>query len=129
MAKKFIDLEKAETKIKKQCEMFYKLANQKVKPEDYFINRDEAYKETLFETTIEAFINFLKSQPAADVQEVRHGEWFISEYEYLTCSECGGSRYTGAESKSEAVRNLENGKYPKFCENCGAKMDGGENDE
>ena len=63
----------------------------------------------------------LKSLPAADVAQVRHGRW---ETEIITdvyglkhacyaCSVCG-------------VAN--NDEYD-FCPNCGAKMDGGEDDE
>lgn len=63
-------------------------------------------------------------EPAADVVEVRHGEWEIyqaigsfalnGDFNVLSwrCSVCGG------------ISTL----YLKFCPNCGAKMDGGVND-
>ena len=63
-------------------------------------------------------------QPAADVVEVRHGYWFITEYEYFSCSECGNSYYNGCESTAEAKSRLKDGLYDNYCPNCGAKMDG-----
>ena len=62
--------------------------------------------------------------PAADVVEVRHGYWYIVEYEYLNCSECGESYYTGADSTREARERLAEGEYYPYCPHCGAKMDG-----
>ena len=60
---------------------------------------------------------------AADVAEVRHGEWIgrqlddFKKYE-STCSECG---WVGIE-------NYDSYNDPSdfnYCPNCGAKMDGG----
>lgn len=50
------------------------------------------------------------------------GYWFISDYEYLNCSCCGNSYYTGCESKSEAQRRLDGGFFFKWCPYCGARM-------
>lgn len=53
--------------------------------------------------------------PAADVVEVRHGRWERTEGNpYPSCSECG------CESLSRADR--------PYCQFCGAKMDGGQDD-
>lgn len=60
----------------------------------------------------------------ADVVEVRHGHWYIVEYEYFTCSECGNSFYNGCESTAEAKQRLKDGLYDNYCGHCGAKMDG-----
>lgn len=62
----------------------------------------------------------LEDIPTADVEEVRHGYWYIPEYEYLACSECGAWCFAGAE----ANRRLANGECSPFCPHCGAKMDG-----
>ena len=55
-------------------------------------------------------------------QETKIGHWFISEYEYLNCSCCGESYYTGATSTKEARQMLASGQYYKYCPYCGAKM-------
>lgn len=54
--------------------------------------------------------------PAADVVEVRHGEWEpimqeLNYYDTCKCSVCG------------TVIDVSEAHY-KFCPNCGAKMDG-----
>jgi membrane protease subunit (stomatin/prohibitin family) len=55
--------------------------------------------------------------PAADVVEVRHGEWVDKRHKMTgntpCCSVCGG------------FHTIET----KFCPNCGAKMDGGADDD
>ena len=53
----------------------------------------------------------LISLPAADVAPVVHGRW-ISHKGYCECNLC---------------HNLF-GSYFNYCPNCGAKMDGGDND-
>ena len=69
-------------------------------------------------------IDRIKSAPTADVVEVRHGEWFFTEYKYFSCSECGESYYNGCDSTFEAKERLRKGEYHNYCPNCGAKMDG-----
>lgn len=61
----------------------------------------------------------------ANYHKQREGHWFIREYEYFTCSECGHDYYNGCEYTQEAKERLADGKYPNFCPNCGAKMKGG----
>lgn len=73
---------------------------------------------------IDAAIEELDKLPAADVRPERHGRWVIVEYEYLTCSCCGDYYYTGMDSTEQAMANLIDGEIPKYCPNCGAKMDG-----
>ena len=67
--------------------------------------------------------NTIKNMPAADVAPVRHGRWIDAYpdiepnlmFMYGICSECGFE---------QAIS-----KYLKYCPDCGAKMDGGiEND-
>ena len=53
------------------------------------------------------------------------GHWFILEYEYFTCSECGYYHPNGCDSTKEAKEKLTEGVYPKYCSECGAKMKGG----
>ena len=70
----------------------------------------------------------LKAIPAADVVEVRHGRWVLSDnamhmWNVWVCSECGYRR-------KEGWMHTEDGKKPtaQYCENCMAKMDGGADD-
>lgn len=68
---------------------------------------------------VSGIISRIKQSPAADVAEVRHGEWKIldSDLGWVEgkCSACG---YTDCFD--------ENGFY-NYCPECGAKMDGGGN--
>ena len=55
----------------------------------------------------------------------KQGHWFITEHEYLDCSACGHSMYTGCDCLFEAEQRLADGDVPNYCPHCGAKMDGG----
>ena len=68
-------------------------------------------------------LDIIYDQPTADVEEVIHAHWFITEYEYLNCSHCGKAYYTGADSTKQAKELLENGHVYPYCPFCGAKMD------
>ncbi len=51
--------------------------------------------------------------PIADVQEVRHAQWYDAMPKvFRACSFCGGAGHS----------------HYKFCPWCGAKMDGGESE-
>ena len=64
-------------------------------------------------------LDYIDSEPAADVAPVRHGRWIDAYpdiepnpmFMYGICSECG----------------FEQGisKYLKYCPDCGCRMDGG----
>lgn len=63
---------------------------------------------------------FIKQAPAADVVEVRHGEWLDAQYTYFgakryECSLCRDDEFW----KRRYIEIKEN-----YCPNCGAKMDG-----
>lgn len=61
--------------------------------------------------------------PPADVVKVKHGFW-KDEIMYIACSVCG------AKYSNEIVfmnRNLEY-ERPKYCPDCGARMDGDTDD-
>lgn len=71
----------------------------------------------------------IKYMPAADVQEVRHGRWINNIIWYRNfgqiftkCSVCGFEIVGDPTSR-------KNGMGGKYCENCGARMDGEENDK
>lgn len=68
--------------------------------------------------TMKGVISLVKSQPTADVQEVRHGKWQCCDnnnntiYNDWYCSECG--YYSDIRNKN---------RLGNYCSNCGAKMD------
>lgn len=99
-----------------QFERVYKSVRDSVKPSDYFIERKAAYDKELIRLEMEAFCEFIQSRPTIDAEPVRHGRW--EEYEIphiICCSECDWG--TGVDERSN------------YCPNCGAKMDGGNNDD
>lgn len=57
--------------------------------------------------------------PAADVVPVVHGWWNATE----TCSLCGEKSTEGLDA------TIWNYWLPNYCPNCGAKMDGGEDND
>lgn len=60
--------------------------------------------------------------PSADVAPVRHGRWVLDEYaRYFRCSACGAQ----FDNETDTYCNIMNGFAPNYCEDCGAKMDGG----
>ena len=72
-------------------------------------------------------VSFIETQPTADVQEVRHGRWIFprkkgcvtyDEVAYKECSECGEVTFLAKTKNSQM----------NYCQNCGAKMDGGESE-
>lgn len=71
-----------------------------------YIDRKAAIKELAFDYAYAA-ADLIKKIPAADVQEVRYGNWFNNGSLSCRCSECG--------CKSNRESN--------FCPYCGAKMD------
>ena len=63
-----------------------------------------------------------------DVAPVRHGEWIpISDGEGAECSECG--EYYDVEGNHSMESFKLFCRFYRFCPNCGAKMDGGEENE
>lgn len=63
----------------------------------------------------DTLMRYVKCQPAADVEPVRHGHWTVKKgsdgFPYFEHEECG--------KKYRLVGDLQ------YCPNCGAKMDGG----
>lgn len=68
---------------------------------------------------IDIFCEGLQNEPAADIEEVKHGEWIPVQYTYFglkryECSECKDDEYW----QKRYIEHKE-----KYCPNCGAKMD------
>lgn len=72
-------------------------------------------------TLIDAYsaIDDLMEIPPADVAPVRHGQWKCNK----PCPVCGGDRFEGLDADIWADWE------PPYCPNCGAKMDGGSDNE
>ena len=73
-----------------------------------------------FNAGLKRALRLVKSQTAADVVEVRHGEWIIKtddyDNEYMMCSCCKDEFYPVDEDTVDFT--------PNYCQTCGAKMDG-----
>lgn len=89
----------------KRCEKMDRLDNE-VKPP--------------YEYNKEGYMLLVKSAPAADVVEVKHGRWMVPSCEikifedkYVICSECN--------VMIPVIKELD---MYYFCPRCGAKMDG-----
>lgn len=64
-------------------------------------------------------VQIVEDAPAADVEEVRHGEWIVDDAASEHCSCCGHKFYISA------LFAIGGNDEPNCCPNCGAKMDGG----
>lgn len=62
---------------------------------------------------------------AADVVEVRHGEWIDKP----TGAYCRMQSWCSACGKHSGIGGIESNRHKPYCPNCGAKMDGERKDE
>lgn len=70
---------------------------------------------TLYNSTV---LKLIKIEPAADVQEVKHGKWELIDEcanEGVYCSNCHKKVYRAKYANQKVKSN--------YCPNCGAKMD------
>lgn len=87
------------------------------------------YERNIRREAIDIIVDLcIRSAPAADVQEIKHGKWekyypeneFENKHEGLYhCSICGH----GVDVVDGTITPLDRGI--NYCPNCGAKMDGG----
>ena len=73
---------------------------------------DEYGRADHYASGYEEAIDLIEEAPTADVAEVKHGEWRqvrCGDTPLYACSECGKNEYMQL----------------RYCPNCGAKMDGG----
>ena len=68
--------------------------------------------------------NLIDEQPT--IEQPKKGHWIIDDYDYLDCSCCGESYYTGCDSTKEAQERLEKGQVYTYCPYCGAYMKDGD---
>ena len=105
--------------------------------EKEYIEREAAYKacEAYFSgvcvydvsasEVINDFENVIDAVPTADVVPIRHGRWISLDdyFEDAQCSECGDALVIGDCSFNDFCECYN------YCPNCGAKMDGGEEND
>ena len=97
---------------------------------DDYISREAALTalqdSDLFNTT-ERQLRAIRELPAADVAEVVHGEWLRADDDWnsLTTIQCS---LCSEEWRFETDDDVSLLNY-KYCPNCGARMDGGKDDE
>lgn len=65
----------------------------------------------------------IKSAPAVDVQEIKHGEWVKDDSDGCYCSVC--EWYADYDYDYVTNNGLGNDDF-NYCSHCGAKMDGKE---
>lgn len=69
----------------------------------------------------ESIADVIRSQPAADVQEVKRGEWLYNDLYLPFCAECSECGWKSSVNGDEIPGYF-------FCPRCGAKMDGEESE-
>ena len=74
-----------------------------------------------FNMGLKCAIRDVKSQPAADVTEVKRGEWTKDDSDGCFCSFCGW--YTDYDYDYVINNGLGNDDFI-YCSHCGARMDG-----
>ena len=73
----------------------------------------------IVENELKIHWDYIKELPAEDVRENKHGKWIKYPIGELICSNCGHRRVKNALGDRQHWFAL-----PKFCEACGAVMDG-----
>lgn len=93
---------------------------------DEYIKKSDALKN---QYVIQGRLGFSRVLDAMDIEDLHpedvvpvvHAHWYVIEYEYLNCSNCGDSMYTGCKSMYEA--KVLSKHWKPYCPNCGSRMD------
>lgn len=95
-----------------------------LKKSPWYNGCDENYDRIIRSDAIGTVVDLcIRSAPAADVQEVKHGKWKLyygDQRMQIVCDECSAC---GFQPYGTCITHYH--YYP----NCGAKMDGGEADD
>ena len=70
---------------------------------------------------MEIVVRYIKNAPTVDAVEVVHGKWSY-DYTDAVCSNCGFKWFDGCQECGVCPSDVN------YCPNCGAKMDGGNED-
>lgn len=101
---------------------WYHISCQKNLVEGAACEADALYKAT-------DIYNVIKSAPTADVVEVRHGKWIETQEPLgwcdVDCAECSVCHESWIIDEDSSIDDYECMWH--YCPNCGAKMDGGNN--
>lgn len=101
---------------------WYNISCQKILVEGAACEADALYKAT-------DIYNAIKSVPTADVVEVRHGKWVETQEPLgwcdVDCAECSVCHESWIIDEDSSIDDYECMWH--YCPNCGAKMDGGNN--
>lgn len=74
---------------------------------------------------------FIHMLPTINAVPIVHGRWVHCDGKSIVwyCSECGGKILYNPNPRTYNIKKLKVEQYNKFCRNCGAKMDGGTDDD
>lgn len=90
------------------------------------IVHQDSHDTNLHNIGLRKAMSAIDSLPAADVVEVRHERWDLAKDPfgagYVKCSRCGYKHCPEYYPDGSAIMHL-------FCPSCGAKMDGGQDNE
>ena len=96
-------------------------ANTLVKDLELLAKHEDSFRQSV----ILGVVHTVKKQPTVDAVEVVHGRWVVSRESEISkniwCTACGEDFYIHKNS------TLKLDRMP-YCPNCGAKMDGGDED-
>ena len=103
---------------------WYHISCQKNLVEGAACEADALYKAT-------DIYNVIKSAPTADVVEVRHGKWIETQEPLgwcdVDCAECSVCHESWIIDEDSSIDDYKCMWH--YCPNCGAKMDGGDNND
>ena len=82
------------------------------------------YNQPFIQASLILLEKLIKNVPAIEAKPVVHAHWFMFEYEYFSCSNCGVDIWNGCDSTAQAEQLLANKEVMfKYCPYCGAQMD------
>lgn len=94
-----------------------------LKKSPWYNGCDENYERIIRSDAIGTVVDLcVKSAPAVDVQEIKHGEWTKDDSDGCYCSVC--KWYADYDYDYVTNNGLGNNDF-NYCPHCGAKMDGG----